>query len=76
MCAQRRAHSVDEAIGAARSEAVLPPEAEYLHLAASAVDPQLDPADEAVAEDHRQHVPAPTPLGWREEELPDIVELE
>ena len=27
-------------------------------------------------EEHRQHVPAPTPLGWWDEELPDVVELE
>ena len=74
--AKRIAHRVDEALGAARREAVLPPEVEHLHLAAVAVDARLDPADEAVAEEHRQHVPTPAPLGRRDEELPDVVELE
>ena len=48
---------------------------EHLHLATSAVDARLDPADEAIAEEDRQHVPAPTPPGRRDEELPHIVEL-
>ena len=74
--AERIAHRVDEALGAARREAVLPPEVEHLHPAAGAVDARLDPADEAVAEEHRQHVPAPAPLGGWDEELPDVVELE
>ncbi len=51
--AERVAHRVDEALGAARREAVLPPEVEHLHAAAGAVDARLDPADEAVAEEHR-----------------------
>ena len=74
--AERVAHRVDEALGAARREAVLPPEAEHLHAAAGAVEARLDPADEAVAEEHRQHVPTPAPLGRRDEELPDVLELE
>ena len=40
------------------------------------VDPRLDPADEAVPEDDRQHVPAPAALRGREEELPHVVEVE
>ena len=47
-----------------------------MHPPAGAVDARLDPAHEPVAEEHRQHVPAPTPLRRRHEELPHIVELE
>ena len=32
--------------------------------------------DETVAEEHRQHVPAPTSLRRRDEELPHVLELE
>ena len=70
------AHRVDEALRPARREAVLPPEVEHFHVCAVAVDPRLDAADEAVAEDHGQHVPAPTPLRRRVKELPDVVEAE
>ena len=40
------------------------------------VDPRLDPADEAVAEDDREHVIAPTALRRREEALPHVLEVE
>jgi hypothetical protein len=36
----------------------------------------FDPADEPVAAENRQHVPPPTPLGRRHEELPHLVETE
>ena len=72
--AQRVAHRVDKALAAARREAVLPPEAEHLDLAGSAVDARLDPAHEAIAEEHRQHVPTPATLGRREEQLPHVLE--
>ena len=45
-------------------------------LAGSAVDARLDPAHEAIAEEHRQHVPTPATLGRREEELPHVLEPE
>ena len=47
-----------------------------MHASLVPVDPRLDPADEAVPEDDRQYVPAPTALGRWEEELPDVLELE
>src|SRR5215211_6073195 len=74
--AQRLLHRVHEALDPARRKAVLPPEADDLDAPAVAVDPRLDPADEAVAEQDRQHVPAPTALGGWVEELPDVLEVE
>ena len=74
--AERVAHRVDEPVGAARREPVLPPEVDDLHPGLGPVDARLDPADEAIAEEDRQHVPTPAPLGRREEELPDVVEPE
>ena len=44
--------------------------------ALSPVDPRLEPADEAVAEEHWQHVPTPAALRGRHEELPHVVEAE
>ena len=70
------AHRVDEAVGAARREAVLPPDAEDLHAGSVAVDPRFDPADDAVAEEDREHVVAPTALRRREKALPHVVEVE
>ena len=49
--AERVAHRVDEPLGASRREAVLPPDVEHLHAGVGPVDPRLDPADEAVAEE-------------------------
>ena len=46
------------------------------HASLGPVDPRLDPADEAVAENDREHVPAPTAFGRWDEELPDVLELE
>src|SRR5262249_56969856 len=40
------------------------------------IDARLDPADEAFAEQDRQHVPAPAPLGRRVKELPYEFEVE
>src|SRR5256885_8247165 len=74
--AQRVAHRVDEPVNATRREPVLPPDIEHLHASLVPVDPRLDPADEAVLENDRQHVPAPTALGRWKEELPDVLELE
>src|SRR5687768_7813215 len=74
--AQRIAHRVDEPVGAHRLESLLPPEPEHLYASGSAVDARLDAAGQPVAEEDRQHVPAPPPLGRRVEELPDVVELE
>src|SRR6266550_7371119 len=66
--AQRVTHRVDEPVNAAWREPVLPPHIEHLHASLGPVDPRLDPADEAVPENDRQHVPAPTALGrWLEE---------
>src|SRR5665213_3899948 len=70
------AHRVHETIGPARREAVLPPDVEHLHAGSVPVDPRFDPADEAVAEGDREHVPAPTALCRREETLPHVVEAE
>src|SRR5437773_1261210 len=70
------AHRVHEPLGAARREAVLPPDIEHVHAGLGPVDPRLDPADEAVAEHDRQDVPAPTALGGWQEELPHVVEVE
>src|SRR6266851_9877611 len=64
--AERIAHRVDEPVGVARREAVLPPNVEHLDAGSVPVDPRLDPADEAVAEGDREHVPAPTALCRRE----------
>src|SRR5437870_3249379 len=74
--AQRVAHRVDEPVSAAWREPVLPPDIEHLHAGVGPVDPRLDPADEAVPERDRQHVPAPTSLGGWHEELPHVVEVE
>ena len=73
---ERVAHRVDEAVNAAWREPVLPPDIEHVHASLGPVDPRLDPADEAIPEDDRQHVPAPTAFGRWEEELPDVLELE
>ena len=43
-------------------EAVFPPDGEHLDRAFGRVDPRFDPADETVAKDDRQHVPAPAAL--------------
>src|SRR2546430_16842699 len=51
-------HRVDEPVGAARCEAVLPPNVEDVDASIVAVDAWFDPADEAVAEDDREHVVA------------------
>ena len=74
--AKRVAHRVDEPVGPARREPVLPPEVDDLDAGLGRVDARLDPADEAVPEEDRQHVPAPPPLVRRDEELPDVVEAE
>ena len=74
--AQRVAHGVDEPFNAPWQEPLLPPDIEHLHPSFLPVDARLDPADEPVPEDDRQHVPAPTALGRWEEELPDVLELE
>src|SRR6184192_1509398 len=74
--AKRVAHRVDEPVGTARREAVLPPDAEHLHAGLVPVDPRFDPTDEAVAEGDRENVIAPTALCRREEALPDVVEVE
>ena len=73
--AERVPHRVDEAVGPARREAVLPPGAEDLDAGQVPVDPRFDPADEAVAEADREHVPAPAALRRREEALPHVVEV-
>ena len=44
--------------------------------AGRAVDPRLDPADEAIAVQDRQDVVAPAALGLRDVDLPDVVEVE
>ena len=46
-------HRLDEAVGALRGEALLPPETENLDALAVAVDPWLEAADEAFAEEDR-----------------------
>jgi hypothetical protein len=53
--AERRAHRFDEALDATGVEAILPPEPEHAHAGVIAVDPRLDPADEAVTEQDGQH---------------------
>src|SRR5206468_3290604 len=53
-----------------------PPDIEHLHAGLGPVDTRLDPADQAILESHRQHVPAPTTLGRWQEELPDVIEVE
>ena len=74
--AESVAHRVDEPLSPTWREAVFPPDVEHLHTAFSPVDPRLDPADEAVTEEHRQHVPTPPALRGRHEELPHVVEAE
>src|SRR5487761_563485 len=74
--AERLAHRVDEPLCTARLEAVLPPDGEHLDAGSVPVDPRLDPADQTVAEDHREHVVAPPSLVRLEEALPDVVEIE
>src|SRR5947207_13924768 len=74
--AQRVAHRVDEPVSAAWREPILPPDIENLHASLAPVDPRLDPADEAVLENDRQHVPAPTAFRRWKEELPGVLELE
>src|SRR5439155_4615057 len=74
--AQRLAHRLDEPVNPAWQEPILPPDIEHVHASLGPVDPRLDPADEAIPEKDRQHVPAPTALGRWEEELPYVLELE
>src|SRR5829696_447699 len=74
--AQRRPHRVHEALDAARREAVLPPQSDHLDARVFPVDPWFDPSDETIAEEERKHVPAPTALGGRVEELPHVLEVE
>src|SRR5436190_9231448 len=74
--AKRRAHLVDEAAGAPRLETLLPPEPEHLHHAGGAIDSRLDPPDEAVPEEDREHVVAPPSLALGDVHLPDPVEVE
>src|SRR5262249_39917759 len=74
--AERLAHGVDEPLGPARVEAVLPPEVQHLDATAGPVDTRLDPANEAVAEDHREHVPAPAAPPRPHAQLADVVEAE
>src|SRR5919201_1820433 len=74
--AERLAHPVHEPVSAAWREAILPPGVEHVYAGVCAVDPRFDPADEAVPENERQHVPAPTALGRWHEELPHVVEVE
>src|SRR3989304_6150075 len=38
--------------------------------------PRLEPADEAIPEQDREDVVAPAPLGGRDVDLPDVVEVE
>ena len=73
---QRLTHRLDEPLRAGRSEPVLPPEIENVDPGLLAVDARLDPADEAIAKENRQDVPAPAALRRRYEELPDVVEAE
>src|SRR4029077_16910816 len=73
---ERVLHRLDEAVGVLRREAFLPPETEHLDALAVAVDPWLEAADEAFAEEDREHVPAEAAFGGRVEEVPDVVELE
>jgi hypothetical protein len=44
---ERVAHRVDEPLGPARREALLPPDVEHLHAGVGPVDPRRDPADQA-----------------------------
>src|SRR3954447_7969982 len=76
ICAERVAHRIHESGGAGGREAGFPPEAEYLDAAILVVDPRLDPADEPVAEEDRQHVVAPPTLLRLEEALPHELEVE
>src|SRR6266511_538283 len=70
------ADRADEPVGAARREAVLPPDVEHLHAGSVPADPRFDPADETVAEDDREHVIPPSALCRREKALPHVVEGE
>jgi len=74
--AERVPHGFDEPVGLARLEAVFPPDAEDLDATLVPVDPWFDPADEAVAEEDREHVPAPAAFRRREEALPHEFEVE
>ena len=67
---------INETIGRKRVEAVLPPQADDPEHARSSLDPRLDPADEAVTEQHRQDVVAPASLRSGDVDLPDVVEVE
>src|SRR5439155_10480790 len=74
--AEPLAHRVYESLSAAWREVVLPPNIEHVHASVGPVDPRLDPADEAVSERDRQHIPAPSALGGWQEELPYVIEVE
>src|SRR5256714_15672086 len=74
--AQRVAHRLDEPAGATRREAVFPPGVEHLHAGSVPFDPRFDPADEAVAEDDRGPVIAPTAPPRPGEGLPHLLQIE
>src|SRR5215207_1387906 len=75
MRAQRGRELLDEGRLVERLEGVLPPEAEHAERPGLALDPRLDPTDEAVAPEQRQDVVAPAPLRGRDVDLPEIVEV-
>ena len=58
-----------------RLEPLLPPHAEDPECVRPPIDPRLDPADQRVPEQDRQHVVAPAPLRRRDVDLPDVVEV-
>src|SRR5207249_4506065 len=70
------AHRLDEVLRAPRREALLPPQPEDPYAVRRAVDPGLDPPDEPVTEEDREHVVPPLPAVRRQVHLPDVLEAE
>src|SRR5205814_6455052 len=61
---------------AAGAESFLPPQSKHSQNIGLAIDARLDPPDEAVAVQDRQHVVAPAALGLGDVHLPEVVESE
>src|SRR5215218_3870963 len=73
---KRVPHRVHETVDGAQVEAVFPPDVQNTYAAFGALDPWFHPTNEAVAEEDRQHVPAPARLGRRLQELRLVAEHE
>ena len=74
MSVEGRTELFDEARDPERVEPSLPPHAEDAQDVRLPIDPRLDPTDQPIAVQDRQHVVAPASLLLRDVDLPDVIE--